>query len=93
MYTLPDFGNYSDDIRYEALRKIMPFAYQVSAKTIDFDDQMNHISFDFDQCMQISVKSGFQGIYSVEQWSPRPVEASDEAIADWMIEKVKAYCM
>lgn len=93
MYTLPDFGNYPDEVRFDALRKISPFAYQVSAKTIDFDEHMNHISFDFDQCMQISVNSGFKGIYSVEQWSPNPVKASDEAIADWMIKKIKPYCI
>ena len=92
MYTLPDFGNYSDENRFNALRKICPFAYQMSAKSIDFDENMKHTSFDFDQCMQIAVDSGFKGIYSVEQWSPTAPKVSDEAIADWMIEKVKPYC-
>lgn len=91
VYTLPDFGNYSNEIRYEALRKIMPFAYQVSAKTMAFDENMNHISFDFDECMKICKDSGFKGIYSVEQWSRDTVKASDEAIADWMIGKIKTY--
>lgn len=90
-YTLPDFGNYNNEIRYEALKKIMPYAYQVSAKTMAFDADMNHLSFDFDQCMKIAVESGFKGIYSVEQWSREPVTVSDEAIADWMIAKIKTY--
>lgn len=90
-YTLPDFGNYSDEARYESLAKIIPFAYQMSAKTIEFDEDMNHKSFDFDRCMKMVVDSGFEGIYSVEQWSPTPTKVSDEAIADWMIEKVKTY--
>lgn len=91
IYTLPDFGNYTDEIRHDALRKIMPFAYQVSAKTMAFDEKLNHLSFDFDQCMKIAVDSGFKGIYSVEQWSSESVKVSDEAIADWMISRIKTY--
>lgn len=91
VYTLPDFGNYSNDARYEALKKIMPFAYQVSAKTMAFDENLNHVSFDFDQCMKICVDSGFKGIYSVEQWSREPIKENDEAIADWMISRIKTY--
>jgi sugar phosphate isomerase/epimerase len=90
-YTLPDFGNYDNDVRYDALKKIMPFAYQVSAKTMAFDTTLNHLSFDFDQCMKICVASGFTGIYSVEQWSREPIKENEEAIADWMISKIKTY--
>ncbi len=92
MYSLPDYGNYPDEIRYDALKKIMPFAYQVSAKAADFNDQFEHTSFDFDQCMKICVDAGFTGIYSVEQWSRNPTTASDEEIADWLIAKVLPYC-
>lgn len=91
IYTLPDFGNYDEEIRYAALKKIMPFAYQVSAKTMAFDEKLNHVSFDFDRCMKICADSGFKGIYSVEQWSREPVKENDEAIADWMIERIKTY--
>src|SRR5687767_9473430 len=84
IYTLPDFGNYDNDVRYAALKKIMPYAYQVSAKTMAFDEKLNHLSFDFDQCMKIAADSGFKGIYSVEQWSREAIKVSDEAIADWM---------
>jgi sugar phosphate isomerase/epimerase len=91
IYTLPDFGNYDNTVRYDALKKIMPFAYQVSAKTMAFDEKLNHVSFDFDQCMNICVESGFKGIYSVEQWSREPIKENEEAIADWMISKIKTY--
>lgn len=91
-YTLPDFGNYSDEERYASLQAILPKAYQISAKTIAFDAQGNHSSFDFDTCMQMSVDSGFQGIYSVEQWSREVPTLADDKIADWMIEHVKPYC-
>jgi sugar phosphate isomerase/epimerase len=90
-YTLPDFGNYDNEVRYEALKKIMPFAYQVSAKTMAFDEKLNHLSFDFDRCMKIAVDGGFKGIYSVEQWSKEPIKENEEAIADWMISRIKTY--
>ena len=90
-YTLPDFGNYDEKVRYENLQKIMPLAYQVSAKTMVFDQNMNHTSFDFDKCMQICKQHDFKGIYSVEQWNPGPVSANEEAMADWMLQKVKQY--
>jgi len=89
MYTLPDFGNYPDEDRYSALKKILPYAYQVSAKTAEFDEHMHHVSFDFEKCMKLAINSGFKGIYSVEQWSPESQNVSDEAIADWMIAQVK----
>jgi len=91
IYTLPDFGNYDNEVRYDALKKIMPFAYQVSAKTMAFDANVNHLSFDFDKCMKIAVDSGFKGIYSMEQWSKEAIKVSDEAIADWMLSKIKNY--
>lgn len=91
MYTLPDYGNYDDDVRFDYLNRIMPYAYQVSAKTMDFDEQGRHLSFDFDKCMEIARDSGFKGIYSVEQWSRTPGKISDEKMADWMISKVLSY--
>jgi sugar phosphate isomerase/epimerase len=92
-YTLPDFGNYADEVRYEALRKIMPRAYLVSAKTTDFDASGTHQTFDFDRCMKIAAGSGFRGIYSVEQWSRTESTLPDEVMADWMITRVKPYCV
>ena len=92
MYTLPDFGNYAAEKRYDSLAKIMPLAYQVSAKTIEFSATGEHLSFDFDKCMKMAVDAGFKGIYSVEQWSPQLPLISDEAMADWMIKKVIPFC-
>jgi len=63
----PDFGNFEDGIRYEALDKIFGLnAFLVHAKTYDFDEQGNHPMFDFDKCMEIASKHGFDGYYSVE---------------------------
>lgn len=90
-YTLPDFGNYDDDARYASLEKIMPYAHQISAKTMQFDQNMNHLSYDFDKCMEIALSHNFKGIYSVEQWSPTPVAGNEDAMADWMIAKIKKH--
>jgi sugar phosphate isomerase/epimerase len=90
-HTLPDFGNYPPELdRYSSLKKIMPYAYLVSAKVIDFDQNWRHTSFDFDRCMQIAEASGFRGIYSVEQWAPdhQPLDFYEKA-ADWAIRKVR----
>ncbi len=92
MYTLPDFGNYDEAVRYQALQTVMPYAYQVSAKTTDFDQAMNHPAYDFERCLKIAADSGFQGIYSLEQWSRTSTEISDGAIVDWMIERTKPFC-
>jgi sugar phosphate isomerase/epimerase len=90
-YTLPDFGNYDNSQRMANLKLIMPRAHQISAKTMFFDQNLQHSSYDFDACMRIAQEAGFEGIYSVEQWSREASKVSDEAIADWMIDKIKAY--
>ncbi len=90
VYTLPDFGNYEDNVRFDALKKIIPKAHQISAKTVDFDQNGNHVSFDFDRCMKIAIDSGFKGIYSLEQWSRNDNQMNDEEMADWMIAHIKS---
>lgn len=90
IYTLPDFGNYSDEVRLEALNKILPYAYLVSAKAAHFNNQLEHTSYDFDKCVRLCEKHGFKGVYSVEQWSPEQPDINYEKIGDWLIEHVKA---
>lgn len=89
IYTLPDFGNYSDEARFAALDKILPYAYLVSAKAAHFNDQLEHTSFDFDQCVKLCEKHGFKGIYSVEQWNPEQPDIDYEKVGDWLIEHVQ----
>ena len=63
---LPDFGNFSPDIRYEGLLAMLPLAAVVHAKTLDFDAQGNQTAFDFDLCMRLVARSGYQGPLSIE---------------------------
>ena len=90
VHTLPDFGNYSPDKMWSALQKIIPHAYMISAKTVAFNDRMEHITYDFDRCIQMAERAGFKGIYSVEQWSREELTVDYEKVADWMIARVRA---
>ncbi len=90
IYTDPDFGNYPVETMWESLAKIIPYAYVVSAKAVDFNGQREHISYDFDRCVQMCERAGFKGIYLVEQWSRREQDLDYEKIADWLLERVRA---
>lgn len=90
VYTLPDFGNYPVETMWESLEKIIPFAYVISAKAVDFDAQGKHVSYDFDRCVQLCERAGFKGVYLVEQWSRRDQDLDTEKIADWLLARVRA---
>ena len=84
---LADFGNYPETIdRYKALEMIAPDTTFVSAKTGEFDLNMQHVSFDFARCLNILESAGFKGIYSLEQWGAPNADYDYEEIVDWMIE-------
>ncbi len=89
-YTLPDFGNYPVETMWESLAKILPYAYVVSAKAVDFDAQGQHVSYDFDRCVRLCEDAGFKGIYLVEQWSRKDQDLDHEKIADWLLQRVRA---
>lgn len=88
---LTDFGNFDSEVaRYEALARLAPRSWLVSAKTQLFDGDGNHVSFDFDRCVRICEAAGFKGIYSAEQWDPGTSPRDFEKIAAWMIEHIAA---
>jgi sugar phosphate isomerase/epimerase len=89
VHTLPDFGNYPPETMWESLARILPHAYVVSAKAVDFDEKGEHTSYDFDRCVQLCERSGFKGVYLVEQWSRKEQELDSEKIADWMLRHVR----
>lgn len=90
VYTLPDFGNYPIETMWESLKKILPYAYMVSAKTVAFNARLEHVSYDFDRCVRLAESTGFKGIYSVEQWSRNDLDVDAEKVVDWMLEHVRA---
>jgi sugar phosphate isomerase/epimerase len=66
--TLPDFGNIPDHIdRYDAVRKMMPYAKAVSAKCYDFDDATGQeTKIDFTRMMGIVTDAGYSGYVGIE---------------------------
>jgi sugar phosphate isomerase/epimerase len=94
---IADFGNYPAGTDYLAsLKMIAPYSLLASAKTKEFDENYNHLSYDFDQCVKVMEANGFKGVYSLEQAIPPgnyafgPENYDYERITDWMIERVKA---
>ncbi len=90
VYTLPDFGNYPVETMWDSLARILPHAYLISAKAVDFNERGEHVSYDFDRCVQLCERAGFEGIYLVEQWSRREQQLDPEKIADWLLQRIRA---
>jgi sugar phosphate isomerase/epimerase len=68
--TCPDFGNFKEEIRYEALEKISPFAKFVHAKTYEFDAAGDETKLDIPRIIEILRKSLYDGFVSVEFEGP-----------------------
>lgn len=64
--TLPDFGNFAPEVRYEGLAMIAPYSLVAHAKTYDLDANGNVPEFDFARCLQILKDVGYDGYLSVE---------------------------
>jgi L-ribulose-5-phosphate 3-epimerase len=66
--TLPDFGNFDRGMdRYDGVRKLMPFAKGVSAKSHDFDAQGNETETDYGRMMKIVLdEAHFSGYLGIE---------------------------
>jgi sugar phosphate isomerase/epimerase len=79
--TLPAFGNWclnaewgstqggrcteSFDL-YEGVRKFLPYARAVSAKSYDFDAEGNETNIDYPRMLQIVKEAGFEGYIGIE---------------------------
>ncbi len=69
--TLPDFGNFRIKRGemydyYKGMSELMPFAKAVSAKSNNFDENGNHIDFDYMRIMKIVVDAGYRGYVGIE---------------------------
>lgn len=94
IYTEPDFGNYNGAPNmFDSLNKIIPLAYIVSAKVSNFvrvDGKITHPQYDFDKCVQLSESLGFKRDYMVAQWGNIAPDISNDEVANWTIEHLKA---
>jgi sugar phosphate isomerase/epimerase len=66
----PDFGNFDAEIRYEAIDMIFNNPILVHAKTYEFDESGDHVTFDFNRCMEIAKKHSYDGYFSIEFEGP-----------------------
>jgi len=64
--TLPDFGNFYDYDRYQAVTEMMPYAKAVSAKSHDFDANGNETRTDYKRMMQIVLAARFHSWVGIE---------------------------
>ncbi len=69
--TLPDFGNFrvkgnSWYDRYEGVKELMPYAFAVSAKSHDFDENGNETRTDYNRMMDIVLDAGYRGYVGIE---------------------------
>jgi sugar phosphate isomerase/epimerase len=64
---LPDFGNFPKEVeRYEAVRKMMPYAKGVSFKCYDFGADGKETTIDMDRLMKIVQDAGYRGFVGIE---------------------------
>ena len=64
--TLPDFGNFYEYDRYQAVGEMMPYAKAVSAKSHDFDAAGNETGIDYKRMMQIVLRAKFRSWVGIE---------------------------
>ena len=64
--TLPDFGNFAPEIRYEALEKVVPYAAACHAKFFEFDEHGNDTQIDVGRIKNIFKVAGFDGRLALE---------------------------
>jgi sugar phosphate isomerase/epimerase len=94
--TLPDFGNfpqeggkYTIDV-YDAIARMMPYAYGVSAKSYDFDDKGRETKLDFARIMKIVTDSGYDGWVGIEYEGGRLGEPEGIKATKALLEAIKA---
>lgn len=86
--TLPDFGNFPKEIdRYEAVKKLMPYAKGVSFKCMDFDAQFRETTMDMDRLMGIVDAAGYRGWVGIEYEGSRMTEFQGIQAARRYLEK------
>lgn len=87
---LPDFGNFPDDIdRYEAVKMFMPYAFAVSAKSSDFDEQGNVIETDYPRMMRIVTEAGYHSYVGVEYEGKRLSENDGIIATKRLLERIR----
>ena len=94
--TLPDFGNfpkeggkYKIDI-YDAIKRMMPYAKGVSAKSYDFDDKGQETTLDYPRIMGIVADAKYHGFVGIEYEGSRLSEPEGIKATKRLLEEIRA---
>lgn len=87
---LPDFGNFQDYDRYQAVTEMMPFAKAVSAKANDFDAQGNCVETDYRRMLKIVLAAGYHGYLGIEYEGEKLSEPEGIRATKKLLEKIRA---
>jgi sugar phosphate isomerase/epimerase len=86
--TLPDFGNFPPEVdRYDAVRRMMPFAKAVSAKCHAFDEAGNETKTDYARMMQIVLDAEYKGFVGIEYEGPDTDEVAGVRACQRLLER------
>jgi len=91
---LPDFGNFPPEINgYEAVKKLMPYAKAVSAKSYDFDEKGDETEIDYYRMMKIILDTGYHGYVGIEYEGKRLSEDDGILATKRLLEKIQKRSM
>jgi len=93
--TLPDFGNFrvANKIlydRYRGVEELMPFAYGVSAKSHEFNDQGGEVHTDYRKMIPIVLSFGYRGYIGIEYEGSKHSEPEGITLTKKLLETVRS---
>ena len=88
--TLPDFGGFPPERRYEGVEKFMPYASAVSAKCYDFGPAGEETTIDFARMIRLVRAAGYRGHIGVEYEGERLSERDGILAAKALLERIQA---
>ncbi len=87
--TLPDFGNFPKEIdKYDAVRKLMPYAKGVSMKCYDFTPAFDETTIDMGRMIKIVAEAGYTDWVGIEYEGQRMTEFEGIQAAKRCLEKL-----
>lgn len=91
--TLPDFGNFrlpdgTFADRYDGVRRMMPFAKAVSAKSHEFDDKGNEVRTDYVKMMEIVLAAGYHEYVGIEYEGEKHSPAEGIKLTKTLLERI-----
>lgn len=86
--SLPDFGNFYEYDRYQGITDLMPFAKGVSAKSLDFDEQGNETTMDYEHILSIVKSFNYNGYIGIEYEGTRLSEEEGIKATKRLLERI-----